>query len=119
MEVALFPADLRRQGMLLMQMIGVAVANLGRADMRVPAVEALGRRHVGYGVEKRHYDVVGQALLDTLARGLGTALTPEVREAWGAAYDLLATTMKAGAARDGQIQQNERSLADEPVRLLL
>ena len=78
-------------------MIGVAVASLDRIDEIVPVVRMLGRRHVGYGVEPRHYDTVGAALLWTLKHGLGTAFTPEVREAWTAAYGTLASTMKAAA----------------------
>jgi hemoglobin-like flavoprotein len=115
---ALFPTNLQRQGTLLMQMIGVAVANLDRADTLVPTVEALGRRHVDYGVQDRHYDVVGRALIDTLAQGLGSQFTPDVRDAWGAAYNLLATTMKAGAASDRENPQRERARAGEPVALL-
>ena len=45
-----------------------------------------------------HYGTVGHALIDTLAKGLGPDFTPETREAWLAAYSLLTTVMKAGAA---------------------
>ena len=38
---------------------------------------------------------VGSALLDTLARGLGEGFTPSVREAWTAAYTLLAGAMQS------------------------
>ncbi|TIS32963.1 globin domain-containing protein, partial [Mesorhizobium sp.] len=53
-----------------------------------------------YGVEERHYPIVGQALIETLAAGLGTAFTPAVREAWEAAYGLLASVMIAAARED-------------------
>lgn len=55
------------------------------------------RKHVGYGVAAAHYDVVGQALLDTLAMGLGDAFTDEVRAAWVAVYGVVSSTMQAGA----------------------
>jgi hemoglobin-like flavoprotein len=61
-------------------------------------VEALGRRHVGYGVRDEHYSTVGEALIWTLAQGLGDAFTSEVREAWAAAYSWLAFTMQRAAA---------------------
>jgi hemoglobin-like flavoprotein len=32
-------------------------------DQIVPAVQALGRRHAGYGVREPHYATVGEALL--------------------------------------------------------
>lgn len=96
---SLFPDDLTRQSDLLMQMLAGAVACLGRLERVVPTLEALGARHVEYGVEPRHYDLVGRALLDTLKEGLGSAFTPEVREAWAAAYAILAETMQTGAGK--------------------
>ena len=71
---------------------------LGRRLME--AIEDLGRRHVGYGVKDEHYDTVGQALLWTLATGLGDAFTPETEQAWTEAYTLLATVMKQAAATE-------------------
>ncbi|MEL6265850.1 MAG: globin family protein [Pseudomonadota bacterium] len=94
----MFPEDMSEQKKKLMQMIGTAVSNLHQADIIVGAVEDLGRRHVGYGVEERHYDVVGAALLDTLAAGLGDAFTAEVKDAWTETYGLLAGVMKTAAA---------------------
>lgn len=58
----------------------------------------LGRRHVAYGVRVEHYDPVGAALLWTLAQGLGPAFADPVRDAWTAAYALVARTMQDGAA---------------------
>jgi hemoglobin-like flavoprotein len=55
-------------------------------------------RHVGYGVTDAHYGSVGAALLWTLGQGLGEAFTDEVRDAWAAAYTLLAGVMQTGAA---------------------
>jgi len=56
-------------------------------------------------VKDRHYETVGEALLWTLAHGLGTDFTEDARAAWGKAYWLLAETMKAGA-RDGAAKVN-------------
>jgi hemoglobin-like flavoprotein len=94
----MFSRDLREQGRMLMQMIGVVVANLDRVSTLVPTLHALGRRHAGYGVRDEHYDTVAAALLWTLEKGLGDAFTPEVRDAWTSAYGVLARTMQAGAA---------------------
>jgi hemoglobin-like flavoprotein len=95
---SMFPDDLREQKTKLMQMLGTAVTNLHQVDRIVSAIQDMGRRHVGYGVEAAHYDIVGQALLDTLAKGLGDDFTPAVKEAWAETYDLIATTMKDAAA---------------------
>jgi hemoglobin-like flavoprotein len=89
--------DMAEQRKKLMQMITVAVRGLTRLDELVPAVEALGNRHAGYGVTDAHYDTVATALLWTLAQGLGEGFTPEVRGAWIETYNILATVMQNGA----------------------
>lgn len=93
----LFTSDIKEQGAKLMAMIGVAVKGLDRLDEIVPAVQALGRRHVGYGVKDEHYATVASALLWTLEKGLGEAYTPPVAEAWTVTYTLLADVMKDAA----------------------
>ena len=94
----MFKGDMQEQGRKLMTMLRVVVNGLTRLDQLVPAVQELGRRHARYGVQDRHYDTVGAALLATLHAGLGDAFTPEVAAAWAAAYSLLAETMKAAAS---------------------
>jgi hemoglobin-like flavoprotein len=93
----LFKGDLSEQKRKLMAMIGVAVNGLTRLEALLPAVRDLGRRHAGYGVQAKDYGTVGSALLWTLEQGLGPAFTPETKEAWTAAYSVLATTMQQGA----------------------
>jgi hypothetical protein len=60
-------------------------------------VQALGRRHLAYGVRDEHYDTVGGALLWTLEKGLGEAFTPDVKEAWTVVYGIVARVMKDAA----------------------
>jgi hemoglobin-like flavoprotein len=94
----LFKGDMAEQGRKLMVMIGTAVANLGKLEAIVPAVQDLGHRHAGYGVQPVHYDTVAVALLWTLGQELGDAFTPPVRAAWTEAYTTLAAMMKDAAA---------------------
>lgn len=94
----LFPEDMVEQGRKLMAMINTAVNSLKNLEAVVPAVEDMGKRHVGYGVTEADYDVVGEALLWTLEAGLGDDFTDEVKAAWTEVYTLLATTMKNAAA---------------------
>lgn len=96
----LFKTDLKEQGRKLTSMINTVVVGLDRIEALVPAVEDLGRRHVGYGVHEAHYDTVGNALLWTLATGLGDDFTPDTEDAWVEAYTLLATVMKQAAAAE-------------------
>jgi len=91
---SLFRGDLREQGRKLIQMLGLTVAWLDRPDMLLPTVESLGHRHELYGVKPRDYQTVGEALLWTLAEGLGQAFTNEVRDAWIAVFELISTAMQ-------------------------
>ena len=90
----LFRGEMTVQGRHLMDALALAVRGLDRLDDLVPSLEALGRRHVTYGVRNQDYAAVGAALLWTLEQGLGERLTPELTGAWAAAYGLLATTMQ-------------------------
>jgi hemoglobin-like flavoprotein len=90
--------DMGKQGAKLMQALAFVVHGLDKADGILPVVRDLGRRHVRYGVKEQHYQTVGQALIETLAVGLGAAFTAEARAAWQAAYALLSGIMIAAAA---------------------
>jgi hemoglobin-like flavoprotein len=85
--------DMSAQGAKLMAAIGFVVQGLTNPAAIAGPVRELAQRHEGYGVEPRHYDIVGAALIDTLAGGLGEAFTDEVRVAWIAAYDALVGMM--------------------------
>jgi len=87
-------AALKKHAISVISTVGVAVAGLSNLPALIPVLQKLGTKHVGYGVVPAHYDVIGQALLDTLALGLGAGFTPEVKRAWQAIYGVIATTMK-------------------------
>ncbi|MGJ4749064.1 globin family protein, partial [Leptospira sp. SA-E8] len=89
----MFKGDMVEQGSKLMAMLTLVVKGLTKLDTLIPAAEQLAKRHVAYGAKAEHYPVVGRALLDTLAKGLGDGFTPEVREAWTAAYATLSSVM--------------------------
>lgn len=93
----LFKGDMVHQGRMLMWMLNSAVKGLTDLDALVPVVRKLGARHVNYGVRDEHYATVGSALLWTLEQGLGEQFSLAVRNAWAVAYELLASTMQAGA----------------------
>jgi hemoglobin-like flavoprotein len=99
----MFKGDLKAQGRKLIAMITVAVNGLARIETLVPVIEALGRRHAGYGVKDAHYATVASALLWTLEQGLGDDFTAEMREAWTLAYGMLATTMQGAAQTEAKV----------------
>lgn len=89
----LFKGDMERQKLVLMQTLGVVVRGLHQPETILPAVKSLAERHKDYGVQAEHFQNVGAALLWTLEKGLGDAYTPEVNDAWVAAYTLLSGVM--------------------------
>jgi nitric oxide dioxygenase len=93
----LFPADLAEQRKKLMAALAAVVAGLSNLPSVLPVASALAKRHVGYGAQREHYSAVGEALLWTLARGLGPQWTPEVAAAWTSAYATLSSFMIAEA----------------------
>lgn len=103
----MFRGDMASQGKKLMNSLRLIVNGLDRLDQLVPALEALARRHVGYGVTDEHYETVGVALIWTLQKGLGDAFTPSVANAWVTAYGLIASVMKAAA---NSVQAAPRSI---------
>jgi hemoglobin-like flavoprotein len=94
----MFKADLTEQKKKLLQTLSVAVSGLNDLGALVPTLQALGKRHVGYGVKVSHYDTVGSALIWTLKQGLGTGFSASHEAAWANVYDLVSKTMIAGAA---------------------
>jgi nitric oxide dioxygenase len=90
---AMFPDDMKEQRKKLMATLAVVVGGLSNLEAVLPAASALAKRHVNYGAKPEHYPIVGGALLWTLEKGLGDAWTPEVAEAWTAAYGTLSGYM--------------------------
>jgi nitric oxide dioxygenase len=90
---AMFPDDMAEQRRKLMATLAVVVGGLSNLEAILPAASALAVRHVAYGAKPEHYPVVGSALLWTLEQGLGDGWTPEVADAWTAAYGTLSGYM--------------------------
>jgi len=96
-------ADMAEQRKKLMQALAFVISGLDRTEQLLPAIQGLGRTHLRYGVTEQHYDSVGAALLWTLEQGLKDGWTPAVKEAWVAAYTLVASVMK-DAARSAAVK---------------
>lgn len=93
----MFRNDAAEQGRKLMAALNIVVQGLDRLPELLPVVQQLGRRHVAYGVQPAHYETVGQALVWTLAQGLGDTATDEVLQAWAQAYGCVADAMQQAA----------------------
>ncbi|MCH9806685.1 MAG: hemin receptor [Alphaproteobacteria bacterium] len=103
----MFPDDMSGQKDKLMGMLGTAVSNLHQVETIIPAVQELGRKHVGYGVKDEHYKPVGEALIYTLDKGLGDEFTPEVKAAWVTTYTTLQGVMTAAASEVAEQPQKK------------
>ena len=110
--------DMDKQRKVLMQTLAVVVANIDRLDTVIPAVQALGRRHAGYGVEVEHYATVGRALLWTLEQGLGEAFTDETAYAWADAYRRLSSVMIEAAQFEAPVSPSTHRHSRTSVPIL-
>ena len=90
---SLFPSDMAEQRGKLMATLTAVVGGLANLPSILPTASALAKRHVSYGARAEHYPVVGAALLWTLEKGLGESWTPDVANAWKAAYGTLSAFM--------------------------
>lgn len=102
---SLFPDDLTAQRVKLVDELGVLVQAVtttrDQADLQdfVARGRELGARHVGYGVHRRDYDVMGQALLAALGATLPTWDAPRLT-VWTKLYRLITDVMCEGAATE-------------------
>ncbi|MCP4999531.1 MAG: hemin receptor [Hyphomicrobiales bacterium] len=92
--------DMSAQKAKLLATLAITIAGLNTSASLLRDLEALGRRHAGYGVLPAHYALVGEALLWTLEKGLGDRWSDEVREAWTSAYGMIAQQMLKGTSSD-------------------
>lgn len=104
----LFRTDIKAQQSKFMKVIAEVVQLHLRAMISLPATAQVsgevmipgafwsGKLHAAYGVRMEDFDSMKQALIWALRQTLGNDLTPEVEEAWVAAYDIVARAMKTG-----------------------
>lgn len=94
----LFHDDPARQSRKFLQSLRVVVSALHTPMKHVAVLQGLGERHEGYGVKPEHYRLVGETLLAVFGERLGEDFSPEARQAWERAFELMATIMTGGTA---------------------
>lgn len=72
----------------------VQLRKAGKVTVRESTLEDLGATHFKYGVADEHYEVTKYALLETIKEAVPEMWSPEMKSAWGEAYDQLATAIK-------------------------
>ncbi|MGJ5011261.1 globin family protein [Bradyrhizobium oligotrophicum] len=98
----MFPADMDVLKRDFIATLAVLVGSLDQTTGLLSSTDILGRNHARYGVRPEHYPVVGEALLWTLAKGLGPQWNDEVEQAWRKVYGIIAQRMIAISARAGR-----------------
>ena len=86
--------DMDAQHTRLISSLSAVVSALDEVETIVPVLSELGRRHADYGVQDRHYETVGDALIWTLRQGLGDGWSLAAEHAWTAAYGLVSGVMR-------------------------
>ncbi|KAJ5931039.1 hypothetical protein N7466_006532 [Penicillium verhagenii] len=84
-------------------------SNIDNLGALTPAVELICQRHASLYIQPDSYKIVGKYLLEAMAQVLGDALTPEILDAWTAAYNQLADIM---IGREHQIYEQSQGWTD-------
>jgi len=121
----LFATSMGGQRDRLLAALGHIVSQVDETDRLVPFVEQLGRDHRRFEVRAQDYPTVGQALLYTLAYGLGPDWTEQLAADWAEAYTIVSGVMVQAATAaaeqnspawwDAEVIAHERRCADIAV----
>ena len=96
----LFPNDMERQHLKLMDTIAAIVGALDKREMFQSIISHAGRQHAQFGAKPSHFAAFGDALLWGLEHQLGDTFTPELKEAWSTLYGVVQSEMM----RAGRLQ---------------
>jgi hemoglobin-like flavoprotein len=89
----LFPRDMERQRIKLMDMIAALVGSLDQRALFQSLVSHSGRQHARFGVQPSQYAALGEALIWSLECKFGASFTPALRESWRALYGTVQVEM--------------------------
>lgn len=79
-----------RQSVALFEAVAAYAKNIENLEALTSAVERIAHKHTSFNIQAEHYQIVGHHLIETLRELATEAFTPEVEEAWTAAYLFLA-----------------------------
>jgi len=93
----LFPDDMEKQQLKLMDTIAAIVGTLDQREIFQSIISHTGRKHAEFGVRKSHFVAFGDALIWGLQRQFGPEFTPEMQQAWIVLYDAIQAEMMRAA----------------------
>lgn len=85
----LFTRPLEQQKRHLVASLAAIVGSLRQPEKLADYLGALAQRHVGYGVRREHYPIVGHTLVAALQDVAGTQWSDELSRAWSDAYQVI------------------------------
>jgi hemoglobin-like flavoprotein len=93
----MFSANTAQQERMLRDTLAAVIDHLDDAPWLDRTLQALGAKHIGYGVRDEMYAWVVECLLAALEEASGEAWNDEVQAAWAAALGAVVSMMLAGA----------------------
>jgi hemoglobin-like flavoprotein len=93
----LFPDDMEKQQLKLMDTIAAIVGTLDQREIFQSIISHTGRKHAEFGVQRSHFVAFGDALIWGLQRQFGPEFTPEMQQAWIVLYDAIQAEMMRAA----------------------
>ena len=93
----LFTGNMKTQGTMLMTSLELAVSSLDDMESILLSVQALGERHISYGVKKNYYPYAKESFLWALEKHLKDEFAPTLKSAWSEAFDTLIEVMSSAA----------------------
>jgi serine/threonine protein kinase/pimeloyl-ACP methyl ester carboxylesterase len=113
----LFPSDLSALRLKLVSALQTIVRNARAPERLVPMLEDLGERHHAYGVQPGNFDVMGRALLATLAAMDEAHWSASTEALWTSAYQNIARHMTRGLERaaSGSLARATPPLSRVPI----
>lgn len=110
--------DLAKQQKKLIMSLVYVVGNLRYPDNLTKTLKDLGAKHVNYGAMHEHYPIVGASLLKTFETYIGSEWTPEVKQSWTDAYEVISNIMLEGAREHELTQLSPQATQPETSKAL-
>lgn len=107
----------RAQQKKLLGALVLVVNNLRKPEVLQKALQDLGRRHQGYGVNEEHYGMVAETLIDAMQEMAGDAWTDEIEDAWRSALTVVGEIMLSayGTLEDRKMAGNVNKTVTKSV----
>ncbi|XP_028840140.1 neuroglobin [Denticeps clupeoides] len=86
----------------VMLVVDAAVSHLDDLHTLEDFLLNLGRKHQAVGVNTQSFALVGESLLYMLQRGLGSAYTAPLHQAWLNMYSIVVAAMSRGWTKNGE-----------------